>query len=75
MNRMYIVAGLAIAGLVLALSAIGAPPARAADCQRTSVDLQPISELAPDLYLGQSGGLYPGGLNSPGLRIVEPNRA
>lgn len=65
MNRMYVVAGLAIAGLLLALSTIGAPFTRAADCQRTSVDLKPVTELAPDTYLGQPGGLYPGGQNSP----------
>jgi hypothetical protein len=44
---------------------LGPSTAHAADCNRSSVSLKPITELAPDRYLGYPGGLYPGGLNTP----------
>jgi hypothetical protein len=51
--------------MTLAWSLAAAPPVRAADCTRTSVDLKPLNDLAPDRYVGFAGGLYPGGLNTP----------
>lgn len=48
---------------------ITAPPG-AQGCARTSVGLTPLTDLAAGTYLGQAGGLYPGGSNSaPGAHL------
>lgn len=39
--------------------------AHAADCTRTSTGLVPLTELAAPGYMGEAGGLYPGGVNQP----------
>jgi hypothetical protein len=62
-NRVW--AGLTAVFVGVVLSAWGTPAVRAADCGRTSVNLVPLTDLAPDRYLGYPGGLYPGGLNTP----------
>ncbi len=44
--------------------ALGLPARSAAsDCTQTSVGLIPINDLGTGTYLGQVGGLYPGGVN------------
>lgn len=46
---------LALAGLGLAASA--------ADCEAASTGLTPLTDLAGGTYMGEEGGLYPGGVN------------
>ncbi len=43
--------------------AFSAHPA-AADCTLTSTGKTPLNDLGPALYLGEQGGLYPGGTNT-----------
>ncbi len=46
-------------------------PVAGADCSGTQVDLQPISDLGPDVWRGFQGGLYPGGENVvPGAHMA-----
>ncbi len=65
MRRITVVVLLVAAVAALSLTYSEGPPVRAADCDRTSVDLTPIDELSPGRYMGYPGGLYPNGLNSP----------
>lgn len=53
-------------GLVLSLLLVSLLSGRsfASDCGGTSTGLIPLNDLGPDLYLGQPGGLYPGGSNT-----------
>ena len=53
-----------IKALALSLMAACVPIARAQDCAQTSVGTTPLTELA-GTYLGEPGGLYPGGANVP----------
>ena len=54
-----------LAPLLLAALLLGAPAARAADCSRTSIGLQPLMDLAGGSYQGYAGGLYPGSNDPP----------
>jgi len=55
----------AVALAVLAAAALAPVPVMAANCDRTSTGLMPIPDLGGTAYLGQEGGLYPGGRNTP----------
>lgn len=47
-------------------------PPGAQGCARTSVGLTPLTDLAAGTYLGQAGGLYPGGGNTaPGAHLAS----
>lgn len=52
-----------VIALSLALSVAFA--SKASDCTRTSVGLEPLTELGANFYHGFPGGLYPDGLNVP----------
>lgn len=41
-----------------------APASHAKDCSITSVGLPPLNDLGPGFYMGEQGGLYPGGVNT-----------
>jgi len=51
-----------VASCALVLAPAG--PARASDCSKTSTGMIPIDDLGPGTYLGEEGGLYPGGSNA-----------
>jgi hypothetical protein len=55
---------LLLGGAATLCAEAGAPPAPAANCDRTSVGLTPLNDLASGTYQGQQGGLYPGGSNT-----------
>jgi hypothetical protein len=44
--------------------ALLASPSHAQNCAGTSIGLTPINDLGAGLYLGEQGGLYPGGSNA-----------
>lgn len=48
---------------VLAAAAAPSAWAQGKDCTNTSEGLVPLNDLGPGTYLGQQGGLYPGGVN------------
>jgi hypothetical protein len=43
--------------------AVAAPSATAQNCSNTSVGLTPLNDLGAGTYMGEQGGLYPGGSN------------
>lgn len=49
---------------LLALALGAAPVGAAAQCDSTTKRLVPLTEVGPGGYLGQPGGLYPGGSNA-----------
>lgn len=54
-----------IGTLALLCALTSAPPCLAANCDSTSKGFTPLVDLGLGTYKGQSGGLYPGGSNSP----------
>ncbi len=58
-----------VAGSVLLAVLFAAVPApaqeRGRDCSLSSVGLVPLTDLGSELYRGEQGGLYPGGVNEP----------
>ncbi len=66
MARLIVVTGFLCLLLTLVGAALITPSIEAADCDRTSVDLTPITDLTQP-YLGYAGGLYLEGTNSAPL--------
>jgi hypothetical protein len=54
---------IALAAITLAAVAWNAEPAIAADCTRTHTGRIALTDLGAGSYMGQQGGLYPGGVN------------
>jgi hypothetical protein len=63
-----------LVALVL-VPAAGAPGATAADCAKTSVGFTPLTDLATSTYHGFTGGLYPGGRNTPSPAYLQKGLA
>lgn len=65
MKRVAAIALLTVALATVALILGSTPQVGASDCNRTSVDLTPLTDLGTQRYLGYEGGLYGDGQNVP----------
>ena len=50
--------------IVILSTALLSTAALASDCTRTSVGFTPLTDLGAGTYMGEEGGLYPGGENA-----------
>lgn len=67
MNFKFFLGCLFMAGLFTAVFKVNPSTTNlhAADCGVTSIGAEPLSDLGTEFYLGEQGGLYPGGQNTP----------
>ena len=63
------------AAAAAASNAPAEPTVAAADCERTSTGLVPLTDLGRRRYRGYRGGLYPGLRNRPAPAYLRQGRA